>query len=144
MNYQLKISEWMEKTFSQDYKTTNPDDAHHSHTRILRFMEEAIELFQAEGLSREKFNEVADYVWNRPQGQINQEVGGVMVTLTAYCISKNIDLMTEGWREFYRIDTEEMRAKIRKKQEEKPNGLPAPYVNTCGCDKLSCPICMPF
>jgi hypothetical protein len=119
-DFQSYVKSWLSKTFcfDQEYLTTK--------MRAFRFLEEAIELCQAEGMSKEEMLSVLNYVDARPSGEKSQEVGGVMVTLAAYCAEARIDMKTEGWREFFRIDTETMRRKIREKQRWKPNGLPVP------------------
>lgn len=49
--------------------------------RALRFFEEAIELCQAVGLSKKQLQHAIDVVYSRPRGSVNQEIGGVRVTL---------------------------------------------------------------
>jgi NTP pyrophosphatase (non-canonical NTP hydrolase) len=82
----------------------------------MRFLEEALELAQAEGMTEEEARRVAAYVWGRPVGETGQEVGGVMVTLAAFCHRREIDLQAEALREFDRIDSPEMRRRIFDKQ----------------------------
>lgn len=57
--------------------------------RARRFLEEAIELCQAVGITREETAAVADYVFGREPGQPAQEIGGVMVTLN--CLAEVLD-----------------------------------------------------
>jgi NTP pyrophosphatase (non-canonical NTP hydrolase) len=84
--------------------------------RIMRFLEEALELAQALGMTEAECQRVARYVFSRPIGQPGQEVGGVMVTLAALCHKTGIDMQGEADREAARIDTSEMRLKIFEKQ----------------------------
>lgn len=123
MSFQAKVQEWMEKTFHYQMNPYLEAEAKSEETRLLRFLEESLELCQAAGLSKLQVYNVFEYVYKRPPGQPAQEVGGVMITLAAYCNRANIDMVTEGWREYYRIDMPEMREKIRNKQATKPNGL---------------------
>ncbi len=53
--------------------------------RALRFFEEAVELYQAEGGLRVQAEALLDRVFGRPAGDPRQEVGGVSVTLLSYC-----------------------------------------------------------
>jgi hypothetical protein len=53
--------------------------------RGLRFFEEAIELCQAIGLSKDQLHKAVDIVYSRPKGDWKQEIGGCRVTLTALC-----------------------------------------------------------
>ena len=84
--------------------------------RSFRFIEEALELAQATGLTKEEVLRVVDYVYSRPVGEPKQEVGGVMVTLAILCSAADIDLEDASWLEFKRIDTAEMKQKIHDKQ----------------------------
>lgn len=53
--------------------------------RMTRFLEEAVELAQSEGLEWDEVNKIVAHVMSRPPGDPEQEVGGVSVTLLAYC-----------------------------------------------------------
>lgn len=53
--------------------------------RVLRVLEEALELAQAEGLQLGAARHLASLVFSRLPGKSMQEVGGVSVTLLAYC-----------------------------------------------------------
>ena len=57
--------------------------------RVHRFTEEALELGQALGCTREEAHQLVNYVYGRPVGEPGQEVGGVMTTLAsgAYVLS---------------------------------------------------------
>lgn len=116
--FQMQCQGWQEKAFGE---LTNES----LQMRAMRFLEEAVELFQTAGLSKEKANEIVAYTFGRPVGDPCQEVGGVMVTLAAFCNAGDISLENEAWREFIRIDTPEMIQKIRDKQVSKP-GMPRP------------------
>src|SRR5690606_23251226 len=70
--------------------------------RALRFLEEAIELVQAAGLSIEEVERVKQYVYWRPPGEIPQEVGGVMVTLGVFCYAHELQMNELGHREIER------------------------------------------
>jgi hypothetical protein len=79
---------------------------------------------QAAGYSAERAHALVDYTFNRPQGDINQEVGGVMVTLAAACNALGLNMMAAARLEVSRIwgkiDT------IRAKQAAKPTGSALP------------------
>lgn len=59
--------------------------------RIVRFVEESIELAQAHGLTRERIVAVVDYVLARPADRVEPEIGGVFNTLLAYATSRGVD-----------------------------------------------------
>ena len=52
---------------------------------------------------------LVDYVWSRPIGEPEQEVGGVMVTLAAYCLAADLDMHAAGETELARILQQEPR-----------------------------------
>ena len=91
--------------------------------RNYRFLEEATELVQSLGMSRAEVLAVVDYVFDRPQGEPEQEVGGVMITLMALCAASGISLALEANTEFDRINTAVVLDKIRRKQAGKPNAV---------------------
>jgi len=84
-----------------------------------RLVEEVFELLQSKGYDRSRIPTLVDYVWNRPVGEPAQEVGGVMVTLAAYCAVAGLDMQRDGAAELARITRPEVMAKIRAKQEAK-------------------------
>jgi hypothetical protein len=92
--------------------------------RNHRFLEEALELVQALGCSREDCLQLVAYVYGRPVGEPSQEAGGVMVTLAALCLASGLDMdeaaETELARVWTKIDV------IRAKQAAKPRGSALP------------------
>ncbi len=85
--------------------------------RRLRFLEEAVELVQANGMTAEKAHEIVDYVYSRPTGEEFQEVGGVLVTLAVFCAANGIDMDNAGRNELARIHNNKER--IKEKQAAK-------------------------
>lgn len=87
--------------------------------RVLRFLEEALELAQSMGITREKALEQVEYTFGREIGDPKQEFGGTVFTLTNVGVALGLDLVTEGYRavdEAYdRIE------KIREKSKSKPH-----------------------
>lgn len=65
--------------------------------RSYRFFEEATELVQACGMTKEDCYKLIDYVYGRPTGEVAQEIGGVMVTLfgLACARDKSVDAIAE-------------------------------------------------
>lgn len=58
--------------------------------RTIRFIEEAIELCQAMGISKEQVHKAVEVVYSRPKGEFSQEVGGVEMTLSVLCTSLGV------------------------------------------------------
>lgn len=126
--FQARVASWMLQCFT-------PEIAEDRLERNDRFIEEALELVQATGYSRERAHALVDYVFDRKKGDPDQEVGGVMVTLAALCQPNGLDMVGAGERELARILSPEIIGKIRAKQATKPTGsaLPIPVQR----DKLS-------
>ncbi|MCV9963517.1 hypothetical protein OIU34_16565 [Pararhizobium sp. BT-229] len=118
-SFQSRVRPWLVACFTEDFDSEE-------HAREARFIEEAIELFQARGRSFEELISVARYVYSRPLGEVRQEVGGVMTTLAALCIVSKLDMHEAGEAELARIWTKV--DAIRAKQASKPRHSPLPGV----------------
>lgn len=118
-DFQRGVDAWMDACFTAEIKADVQE-------RCDRFVEESLEFVQAAGYSAARAHALVDYTFGRPPGEINQEVGGVMVTLAAMCNTLRVDIggaaETELARVWTKID------KIREKQAAKPTGsaLPIP------------------
>ncbi|KQQ31522.1 hypothetical protein ASF53_02145 [Methylobacterium sp. Leaf123] len=117
VSYQLQVEKWLEACFPQSIRLDRNERTH-------RFLEEALELAQANGCTRADAVALVDYVFRRPSGQPVQEVGGVLVTLAALCSASGINMAEAGEQEldrnWDRID------QIRAKQQSKQQGSPLP------------------
>lgn len=115
--YQERVEQWLEACFPPSVRSDRAERTH-------RFLEEALELAQANGCSRTDALALVDYVFCRPQGDPVQEVGGVMVTLASLCSATGLNMNQSGdlelARNWDRID------EIRGKQQSKPRGSPLP------------------
>jgi hypothetical protein len=118
-HYQTIVGNWCRELFGAEI-ATNTD------IRCYRFLEEAVELVQSLGCTRDRAFEVVNYVYNRPEGDASQEVGGTMITLAALCEAAGIDLEGAAWCEASRIESPEVKAKIRAKQASKIGTSPLP------------------
>lgn len=94
-----------------------------------RFLEEALELLQSGGYDPARVPALVAYVWGRPVGEPSQEVGGVMVTLAAYCNAFDLDMEAASETELDRILRPEVIEKIRAKQATKPCGSALPVAS---------------
>lgn len=118
-NFQTLVSQWMKICFSRE---VCEDTAERNH----RFLEEALELVQARGCTADECHQLVEYTFGRPQGEINQEVGGVGVTLAALCMAGQIDMSAAFVAEIERISRPDVIEKIRAKQAAKPKFSPLP------------------
>lgn len=107
--YQAGVRKWMEECFT-------PATVTNKRERAFRFLEEALELFQAMGCSQEEAAELLTYVFGRPVGEVGQEVGGVMTTLAALCNAADVNLNQAAVLELNRVNSPEVMAKIRAKR----------------------------
>lgn len=89
--------------------------------RRLRFLEEAIELFQAAGGTDEELRTVGHYVMNRPIGEVGDEVGGVVNTLACLSAAAGVDLLAAAETN-YAICVERG-PRIKAKHAGKPAGI---------------------
>ncbi len=117
MNFQNRVDRWLLVCFGS---TIARDKVERNH----RFLEEALELVQACDCTKEEALQLVDYVYGRDKGEMAQEVGGVMNTLAALCLSQDIDMEDAGHIEMDRCWTKV--DKIRAKQRAKPKFSPLP------------------
>jgi hypothetical protein len=111
--FQNRVAPWMQECFGAEISSDKVERNH-------RFIEEALELVQACGCSRADALRLVDYVYGRPVGVPEQEVGGVMVTLAALCLANGMDMHLAGDVELDRVWTKV--EAIRAKQASKPKG----------------------
>lgn len=79
------IYEWGQRAFG-------PTHMHDRRIRALRLLEEAVELAQACEVPQQKVDDLVFVVYSRPPGGVRQEVGGVLVTIHAFCAGQGINL----------------------------------------------------
>lgn len=116
--FQSRVGPWLLDCFGADVA----DDIRERGDRLL---EEVLELLQSHGYDPARVATLRDYVFSRPVGEPEQEVGGVMVTLAAYCRAARVDMHQAGEAELARILQPEILEKIRTKQASK-RGLHTP------------------
>ncbi|WP_209010208.1 hypothetical protein [Labrenzia sp. THAF35] len=115
LQFQDYVKPWMLACFGQEIADNIIERNH-------RFLEEALELVQAEGCTRSEAHQLVDYVFDRPIGEPHQEVGGVMVTLAALCLAANLNMHKAGSDELKRVWKK--KDQIRAKQAAKPKHSP--------------------
>ena len=118
-SFQSRVAPWMHETFGPEISADRLE-------RGDRLLEEVLELLQSGGYPAYRIARLASYVYGRPAGEPAQEVGGVMVTLAAYCLAHEMDMHAAGETELARVWTKV--EAIRAKQAAKPRGsaLPVP------------------
>jgi len=120
--FQTRVGGWMLECFGPTISMDRLE-------RRDRFVEESLELAQTlPAFTADRAHALVDYVFSRPVGLTEQEVGGASVTLAALCHAEGIDQTHWAEAELARINHPEIVEKIRAKQASKPTGsaLPTP------------------
>lgn len=91
--------------------------------RAIRFLEEAIELYQACDGDKEQAHKLLDYIFSNPVGDIKQEVGGVSTTLLALGECANINVDEQEVREINRVLRLPIEHFIRRNKEKDKLGF---------------------
>lgn len=121
--FQNDVKRWAHACFGKEIAEDKVERNH-------RFIEEAMELVQSLGCTREEALDVLEYTYDRPKGEPTQEVGGVMVTLAALCAANEIYMVECGEVELDRITQPYIMDKIRMKQAAKPKFSARPIADT--------------
>ena len=77
---------------AQFLHTCFPEMAPNRTERGLRVLEETLELAQALGVTQAQALRLVEYVYARPAGELEQELGGVALTLGAAALAAELDL----------------------------------------------------
>lgn len=93
---QREVGAWMRRAFGDRSADSRLE-------RAARFVEEALELGQAAELTRDQVEQLVGYVFDRPVGELEQEVGGAAVTLLAFCHTHEISMRQLTERELDRV-----------------------------------------
>lgn len=117
--FQQRTGQWCVDCFGE---TTAAD----VQERTYRFIEEALELGQACGMTADQARDLVAYVFARPAGDVPQEIGGTMVTLAALCAGRGVDLDASAWGELARVLRPETMERVRAKHANKPHRSPLP------------------
>ncbi|MGO7901608.1 hypothetical protein ACC719_29540 [Rhizobium ruizarguesonis] len=116
-SFQNRVLPWMLECFGP----TIPYDKLERGDRLL---EEVLELLQSGSYPKQRIAALVEYVYDRDIGEPKQEVGGVMVTLAAYCLAHEVDMHEAAETELARVWTKV--EQIRAKQASKPTGSALP------------------
>jgi NTP pyrophosphatase (non-canonical NTP hydrolase) len=95
---QSKAGEWVTNAFGD-----NDADVDYIGQRGLRVVEEALELGQAVKVPREMVHKLVDAVYDKPVGELAQEMGGVSITLLALAHFAEFDIDEIEVQELMRV-----------------------------------------
>lgn len=110
--FQDRVAKWLLECFGMEVATNMTE-------RCDRALEEHLELLQSLDYDRNRIPALVNYVYDRPVGHTFQEVGGVMVTLSALCSVAGINLHAAAYEELERIERPDITEIIRAKQASK-------------------------
>lgn len=115
---QKRARQWVIKVFGAPFLNKRE--------RALRVLEEAIELAQAYGITREEALAVHTLVFSRPVGDTRPEIGDLVYVLAILAEEENLCLTEEAWATHYKNDDSGRIARIRAKCRvaEKVRGTP--------------------
>jgi hypothetical protein len=109
-SFQQRVWEWFKSCFG-------PAGIKDKLQRYFRFYEEATELVQAGGMSRQDAHRMVDSVYDKAPGKVYQEVGGVATTLAMVCNAEGLELDHTADTELARVWGKQ--DEIREKQKQK-------------------------
>lgn len=96
------------------------DLAYRPEYRGARLVEEALEMAQAVGLSRDSCHELVDYVYEKEPGDPLQEMGGVLLTALALAERLGYDVEDAATMEFARCLRMDDAAKAKMRDKPRP------------------------
>lgn len=117
LSFQARVRSWVERCFGSNIADDRVE-------RGDRCLEEVFELLQSGGYDPSRVAVVRDYVWGRPAGEPQQELGGVMVTLAAYAAAHGLDMSLQGETELARVNQPDVMERVRAKQAAKLRDIP--------------------
>lgn len=95
---QIQVAIWCVAAFGDDH-------AKSIEQRGIRLVEEAVEAAQACGCDPAMIHRLVDHVYAKPIGKLDQEIGGVGVTLLALADAAGVSADEAEMREIHRIHT---------------------------------------
>jgi hypothetical protein len=102
---------WLDEVFADQGR--DPEE------RIIRTLEEVMELAQTENVTREQMHALVDQVMDKPVGEREQELGGTLVTLSSYMAVRQLNGVDAFNKEFVRVQDPEIIEKIKAKHAGK-------------------------
>lgn len=93
---QRVVANWCADAFGHDQASSLPQ-------RGIRHAEEAIEAAQAAGVPRDMLHRLVDHIFDRPPGELHQEIGSSGLTLLALAQAAGLYADQEEAREIARV-----------------------------------------
>jgi hypothetical protein len=93
-----------------------------------RFCEEALEVAQATGMTREEAHQLVDYTFGRPVGEPQKEIGAAALTLASLCVVGGWDMAACAEADLAQLQTPEKISNVRAKRAKRHGRGPLPGV----------------
>jgi hypothetical protein len=111
---QQRVAAWAGEAFGIEQATSLPQ-------RGIRLFEESTETLQAAGGSRAMAHKLVDHVFDRPVGDLRQELGGVAVTLLALAAAAGLSAEEAEVAEVERVLAKPFEHFARRNAEKNPS-----------------------
>jgi NTP pyrophosphatase (non-canonical NTP hydrolase) len=108
--------DWAIRSFGKDHVYDMP-------VRVLRLVEEVVELAQAHDIPYSQLHRLIDIVYDRPRGDPEQEIGGVMMVATLFCAVCGVEADEVFHRELRRVLEKSPEHFAKRNQEKIDLGL---------------------
>jgi NTP pyrophosphatase (non-canonical NTP hydrolase) len=95
--------------------------------RMLRFVEEAIELAHAEGMERSTLDLVANRVYSCPPGNVGKEIGQAQACLETFAENIGLSSTDEAEREWRRVQEIPQEEWTRRQSAKRALGIASEY-----------------
>jgi len=118
-HFQLQVQSWMLRVFGAEVSGNRQE-------RGFRFFEEALELVQANGMTKAQVLELVEYTYGREVGLVSKEIPQVLLTLSALASAHDVSLDYVTEKELTRIWDTNLIKKIQAKWKTKPHGSALP------------------
>lgn len=115
---QDRVFDWVTKAFGPDHANSMPQ-------RATRFLEEAIELYQAAEGDLAMAHRLLDFVFNRPVGELHKEIGAVGFTLLSVAAAAGLSADQEEIREVDRVMSKDPAVFAQRNSEKNAAGFDA-------------------
>lgn len=122
---QAAVADWARRAFGEARAASVPH-------RALRLLEEACEVYQAAGAGQPQAHQLLDFVFSRPPGIVDQELGGVGVCLLALAQAVGVSADAVEAREVERVLHRPIDGFQRRDQDKVDAGFSAVDVDAGG------------
>lgn len=112
------VFDWVTEAFGAEHANSLP-------ARSTRFLEEAIELYQAAGGDLAMAHKLLDFVFSRPIGELPKEIGAVGLTLLSVAAAAGVNCDAEELREVDRVTSQDPAVFATRNREKNAAGFNA-------------------